>query len=186
MYRKWGLNDIKEVIKEISIKMGKDATYIPIRISKRMTSTKGTYSFRTIRKNIRPIGFAFSDCLLNGDYEEEVVREVIIHEYIHFYVNALYNRNCHHDGNFKRYCRKAGISDETYFKHEALKSNNNSTDDSTANIKKARKNTNYKYKVTCTSCNRSFYRHRFNKGISHFKDNYACAYCYGKLEVEML
>ena len=112
-YKSWSLADIKKVFKEISQKMNMDCTNITIDISGRMTRCRGRYTYKRI--DLTPIKFTFAKNLLDGSYNYETVKQVIIHEYCHFYTDSKYNYACGHDSRFKMICRKAGISDNTYF-----------------------------------------------------------------------
>ena len=42
---------------------------------------------------IIPIKFVFAYTLINGSYSKEVVREVIIHEYLHYYCDLSTNKS---------------------------------------------------------------------------------------------
>ena len=112
-YKSWSLTEIKEVFKEISQKMEMNCLEVPIKISGRMTRTQGQYTCKT--KDLAPVKFTFAKILLDGSYNYETVKAVIVHEYCHFYANSKYQAPCGHDARFKASCRKAGISDNTYF-----------------------------------------------------------------------
>lgn len=163
MKKVWSKKDIEVVIKEISEKMGLDATKIPIEISSRMKKCKGQFVFRRIRnpKSIYPLKFKFANVLLSGNYDEDVVKEVIIHEYIHFYTNSIYRENCKHDYRFKANCRKAGISDSTYFTAGGV---------------------GYKYKIVCTKCGGTCYRYRLKYDLKTYLKIMKCN-CGGSLEI---
>lgn len=110
----WSLEDIKAVLKEIGEKMGMSCENVPVNISKRMTKCKGQYTCEN-NKELTPIKFTFAYNLINGSYNMSTVKQVIIHEYCHFYSNNYHMDSCNHDYRFKDSCRKAGISDSTYF-----------------------------------------------------------------------
>lgn len=119
--KKWSVQDIKEVLNEMGKKFDFPCDNIPVVISKRMTSCKGYFNFKYQRKSksngmkIVPVQFTFASELLDGRYDEDVVRETIIHEYVHFYVNVKFNQRHGHDATFKAHCIVAGISPDTYF-----------------------------------------------------------------------
>ncbi|MGG7130849.1 SprT-like domain-containing protein [Clostridium perfringens] len=163
MKKVWSKKDIEVVIKEISEKMGLDATKIPIEISSKMKRRKGQFMFVCIKtpKSIHPLKFKFSNILLDGNYEEDVVREVIIHEYVHFYTNTINKKNCYHDYRFKLNCRKAGISDSTYFTAGGV---------------------GYKYKIVCSKCGRKCYRYKLKYDMKTYLKRFKCQ-CGGTLEV---
>lgn len=88
MYKVWEINDIRFIINEIS-KIWNYPCGINIEISKRVTKRMGAFFYKNAGNNIIPIKFVFSYTLINGSYPEEVVKEVIIHEYLHYYCNSI-------------------------------------------------------------------------------------------------
>ena len=92
---------------------------------------------KNLINKIKPLKFVFAEELVNGKYREEIVREVIIHEYLHYYCNTITNSNNGHNKFFKACCIKSGISSNTTFKYNSeLKSD----------LSK------YKYKIYCSNC----------------------------------
>ena len=107
MYKVWEINDIRFIINEIS-KIWNYPCGINIEISKRVTKRMGAFFYKNTGNNIIPIKFVFSYTLINGSYPEEVVKEVIIHEYLHYYCNSITKRNNGHNKFFKECCLKSG------------------------------------------------------------------------------
>lgn len=138
MYKVWSIQDIKFIIDEISQKWNYPCE-IKIEISKRAKKRMGAFFYKKVNKKIVPLKFVFSESLLNGSYSENIVREVIIHEYLHYYCNTSTNLNNGHNKFFKECCIKSGISNNTTFKYK-------SKDENIMN--------NYKYKIYCSNCNR--------------------------------
>lgn len=173
--KKWSVNDIKEILKECDEKMESNFANVPVRISARMTKCKGMFSFTQNKNGITPVDFAFAKTLVDGRYSEEVVRDVIIHEYIHCFINVKTKKNQGHNSTFKRYCRYMGISDETYFNAkpeiEVEKEKPKATKKSITSAKK--------YEVFCTCCGKIVaHRNVIKKGLL---DNYKSSCCTGKL-----
>lgn len=87
---------------------------IPIRISKKMTRGLGLFKFskKLIDNKIvfTPVEFVFSDRLLNGICKEDTVRNIIGHEFAHFYCTIIDQQNNGHNDRFKRVCSNLGIS----------------------------------------------------------------------------
>jgi predicted SprT family Zn-dependent metalloprotease len=87
---------------------------IPIRISKKMTRGLGLFKFskKLIENKIvfTPVEFVFSDRLLNGICKEDTVRNIIGHEFAHFYCTIIDQQNNGHNDRFKRVCSNLGIS----------------------------------------------------------------------------
>ena len=79
----------------------------------------GAFFYKNTENNIIPIKFVFSYTLINGSYPEEVVKEVIIHEYLHYYCNSITKRNNGHNKFFKECCLKSGISPNATFKYNS-------------------------------------------------------------------
>lgn len=116
MYRKWTLNDIEAEIKKLELKWNCPCN-IPIEISKRAKKRMGAFFYKKMYKSIEPIKFVFADNLLNGSYDEHIVKEVIIHEYIHFYCDKKTGISNGHNKLFKQMCIANGISTSTTFKY---------------------------------------------------------------------
>ena len=136
MYKVWSVADIKIIINEISEKWNYPCN-IKIEISKRATKRMGAFFYKRNGNNIIPIKFVFAYTLINGSYSKEVVREVIIHEYLHYYCNTITNSNNGHNKFFKACCIKSGIPSNTTFKY-----NNELKYDLSK----------YKYKIYCSNC----------------------------------
>ena len=119
MHKIWTVDDIKLVIDEIASRWNYPCN-IKIEISKRATKRMG----------------AFFYTLINGSYSKEVVREVIIHEYLHYYCDLSTNKSNGHNKFFKKCCLASGISDNTTFKYFNEENNNKK----------------YKYKIYCSKC----------------------------------
>lgn len=169
MYKVWSIEDIREVLDEISLKMGVDCSNIPIEINSRFKRTKGrcTTTKQKIDGKIKVVGvkIELAKDLINGLYKEEDVRHVIIHEYIHLYTNVTENEYCGHDIRFKLNCKKAGICEDRFIPFEVNKQV-------------------YKYTITCKECNNQFNKHRLGGGIEKYTKYYVCAKCNGKLSVK--
>ena len=94
-------------------------TNCPIEISKRMTKCKGKFEFDYLVSGkkivgVKPLKIKIAQVLLNEYYDEDIV-ETIKHECVHLIVNVDEKKNMGHNAIFKMYCRKLGVSDETYF-----------------------------------------------------------------------
>ena len=116
-YKSWTVGDIERFLKKIAAKAGVSVDGIPVSISKRMSRTMGYCYYIVKDGNIKTTDFKFAKCLVDGTYPEDIVKEVIIHEYAHHYINTKTNKNQKHNKLFKETCRMLGISDETYFQH---------------------------------------------------------------------
>ena len=123
MHKIWTVDDIKLVIDEIASRWNYPCN-IKIEISKRATKRMGAFFYKRNGNNIIPIKFVFAYTLINGSYSKEVVREVIIHEYLHYYCDLSTNKSNGHNKFFKKCCLASGISDNTTFKYFNEENNN--------------------------------------------------------------
>lgn len=116
MNKVWTLEDVRKLLKDTGERAGFTCDGVPVEISTRMEKTMGSFLFKEVNGRITPHAFRFASVLLSGFYPETVVRNVIIHEYAHYYANVRDNRNHMHDGYFKEVCESLGIPAHTYFK----------------------------------------------------------------------
>jgi len=115
MHKIWNLNEVERVLTETGERAGLSTKGIPVSISDRMEKTMGSFVFKEKDGKVKAHEFRFSARLLSGEFDEEVVRNVIIHEYAHFYANVTTGRNNGHNAVFKNVCRSLGIPDDTLF-----------------------------------------------------------------------
>ena len=117
---------------------------IPIRISKKMTRSLGIFKFsRKLKDNsivYTPVEFVFSDKLLNGMCKEDTVRNIIGHEFAHFYCTIVNQQNNGHNDIFKRACFNFGISSKFW-------GTNSSIGELNVYDKK-------EYQIFCSNCNK--------------------------------
>ena len=151
-FKSWTIKDIKDTLVSVANKAGISVDGIPITISNRMTSCKGQCRYRIIDVNVKTISFRFAKNLIDGTYPENVVREVIIHEYAHHYINTKTNKGQHHNKLFKETCRMLGISDSTYFNHDSSNKSNSDLNSS--------------FKIECTKCGYIYIRTSLKEDIS--------------------
>ena len=116
MGSKWTVQDVKKVLMEAGEVMGLSPADISVQVSSRMERTMGSFLFKEKAGVITPFAFRFSEVLLSGKFENQVVRDVILHEYAHFYANVKSQKNHNHDDYFKSICIKLGTPPHTYFK----------------------------------------------------------------------
>ena len=135
MHKIWNLSDVEGVLAETGDKAGLATKGIPVSISDRMEKTMGSFVFKEKDGKIKAHEFKFSARLLSGEFDEEIVKNVIIHEYAHFYANVTIGKNNGHNAVFKNVCRSLGIPDDTLF-----------TAPGTRVIRKKG------YKLVCSSC----------------------------------
>lgn len=168
-YKNWNVDEIKQFLNDTAKKAGVSVDGLPVSISKRMSSTKGACYYEIKDGNYKSTEFKFAKCLVDGTYPEYVVKEIIIHEYAHHYINTKTNKNQGHNKQFKETCRMLGIPDETYFKYSEIYETGQKQ---------------YRYKITCTSCGTVFNRNSLIGGTSRKTDIYVCGECRGKLSIE--
>lgn len=113
MGREFTIKDIRQLLDEAGQKMGLACDQVPVEISRRMVRTYGLFIFRRGRQALEPVAFRFAARLLDGDFAEDIFRQVVLHEYAHFYANTKDNKNHGHDRVFKETCRRLGIPEDT-------------------------------------------------------------------------
>lgn len=120
MYKVWDKKDIRKVLLGAGKKHKHSAKDIPIIISSRMTRTMASFNFIQSKNGIKAHSFKFSKNLLDGNFKESVVENVILHEYAHFYINTKTNKDQKHGELFKDTCKMIGIPTETYFQEKLI------------------------------------------------------------------
>ena len=140
----WNIEKIRGVMNQLDKKSGMNSKNIPIKISNRMTKTKGLYTFKkcySYNGNIiyQPVGFTFSSELFSH-YSDEAILDVISHEYAHFMTETQYKEKKQgHNRIFKMNHISLGGTGETYFKFQPI-------------IPVERKEK--RYTVLCSCCNK--------------------------------
>lgn len=165
MYKKWTLKDIEIVIKELELKWNYPCN-IPIEISKRAKKRMGAFFYIKKEGLVEPIKLVFSYDLLDGRYSEEIVREVITHEYIHFYCDVKTGISNGHNKLFKQTCRLNGISESTTFKYGI-------NDLASGKV----------YKIYCKGCGNLICIHKRKDAVERKIQRYISTCCKKKLEV---
>ena len=138
MYKVWTQREVETECRRIAIKLRMDFN-TPVKISKRMTVTKGRVRWTPSGE---VIDITFSANLINGVYDVATVMNVIAHEMAHWTLASQGIRHSHGDDNFLWACSKTGCNGETYFNGEA-------------NMEVARKINAIKpaYQLFCSKCN---------------------------------
>ena len=163
MYKNWTVKDIEEVIKELNVMFNYECN-IPVQISKRATKRMGAFFYKKYTNKIEPMKFVFAEDLVKGSYQEKIVKEVIIHEYIHYYCDTRTGVSNGHNKVFKEVCRKVGISDKATFRYNTEKNS-----------------TGKRYNIYCSNCNKLVCVHK-RKDAAHRKvDEYISKCCKAKL-----
>lgn len=166
MYRKWTVNDIEDEIKSLEIKWNYPCD-IPIEISKRAKKRMGAFFYIKKQENIEPIKFVFAYDLLNGKYDEDVVREVITHEYVHFYCDTQTGISNGHNQFFREICKANGISTSRTFKY---------------NLDEIEKGTTYR--IYCKGCGKLVCIHKRKDAAVRKIKMYVSRCCNSRLEIK--
>lgn len=174
------MNDlIKETILEMDKQTGLKGIDIPIKFSSAV-KTKGCFGStikyeiknnRKVIKEFQPAYFKFSKYLFDGRYTVDIIKEVIKHEYIHYYCSVKYpTKKVHHGYEFKSACRKFGVNDSTTFNYDV--------NDDFKNLDSEKK---LVYVISCTNCGQETIRQKKSRLVTDCK-SYRCAICGGILE----
>lgn len=171
-------NLINETMLEMDKKTGLNGSIIPITFTSSL-KTKGTFNAKIIYQTINnrkvikefiPTHFSFSEYLFDGRYDLDIIKEVIKHEYIHYYCSVKYPKKIiHHGYEFKSACRKYGVDESTTFNHEVSEE-----------FKESNLNKKLVYILTCTNCHSEIIRQKKSKAVTNC-ENYRCGSCGGTL-----
>jgi len=117
MLKTWTVEEIREILHEVGEKFNFSCDEVPIFISTRMTRRLGCFRAKINYETSKysPVSFTFTKDILNGAYSEEGVREIVIHEYIHYYIIIKLQEIHNHDEVFIKYCKLAGIPGSSKF-----------------------------------------------------------------------
>lgn len=188
MFKKWSIEDILNVLNEAVERGGVPIDDIEIKISSRRTRRNlGYCQYIKTFHGVKTTKIQISYWLANGYYDEETVRDTILHEYAHHHANTIHNDSCGHDYRWKESCLLVGAKPEQYVKdfkcdYEQLRIDRYTQ---TEYVRKTEPK-EPKYKVVCEECGKYVYKHRLKNGIDWYKDNYVCGHCSGRLEIELL
>ena len=112
--KKHTVNDVKRVLKEMDKIANTNYSILPIKTSARMTRALGGAIFRISRRGIkttvRALEFKFSRFFLDAYLTDKDFKDIVVHEWMHLYVNELHQENCNHDKRFKDACKKFGYA----------------------------------------------------------------------------
>ena len=160
----WTEKDIRKVLNEVANKKGVPCNHIPIKFvdEKEINYLNACFRYRqkTITKEyLGPVDFIFNRQVFNGVYVDEILKEIIIHEYIHYYCHETYTEDVGHGHIFKKHCKELGISPFAKIRYypgpEKIKV--------------------YKYEIYCPKCNKILgVRDRMSKGVEYFEKNCFC------------
>ena len=172
MYKKWTIKEIKEELIDIGIKL-EYPTNLKVEISNRATKRMGAFFYIKEKESIVPIKFVFAKRLIDGNYPEEVVREVIIHEYLHYYCDTKTVLSNGHNKFFKSMCLKCGISSKATFSYKSINED--------IYIKKHVKI----YNIYCRKCGRLVCVHRRRDAAERKIKGYISKCCNSRLECKI-
>lgn len=109
------INDVKNLLIELSTSKG-DSFDIPVEVNGRLTRTLGRVVIQqTTRAGVttaKPIKMEFSRQMLETVCEEDII-SIIKHEWCHYYLCKVYQKNFGHNAVFKELCESIGTSGTT-------------------------------------------------------------------------
>ena len=112
--KKHTVNDVKRILKEMDKIANTNYSTLPIKTSARMTRALGGAVCRItrcgMRTSVRALEFKFSRFFLDAYLTDKDFKDIVAHEWMHLYVNELYQENCNHDKRFKDACKKFGYA----------------------------------------------------------------------------
>lgn len=171
MYKKWTIQDIKDELNNIGIKLDYPVN-LKIEISSRATKRMGAFFYKKEKEKVIPIKFVFANRLIDGNYPENIVREVIIHEYLHYYCDTKTGVNNGHNKFFKTMCLKCGIEDKATFNHKGI------------NEDKVNKNIKI-YNIYCMKCGKLVCTHKRKDAAERKLKEYISKCCNSRLHYKI-
>ena len=110
--KKHTVNDVKRILKEMDKIANTNYSALPIKTSARMTRMLGgavcQITRRGIKTTVRALEFKFSRFFLDAYLTDKDFKDIVVHEWMHWYVNELHQENCNHDKRYKAECTKLG------------------------------------------------------------------------------
>lgn len=167
MYKKWTIEEIEKEIKNISLKLDYPCN-IKIEISTRATKRMGAFFYKKERELIKPIKFVFAKKLIDGNFSEDIVKEVIVHEYLHYYCDTKTGISNGHNKFFKSMCLKCGITDKATFNYKSI--------DEDISIKNTKL-----YNIYCNNCGKLVCVHKRKDAVERKIKGYISKCCNAKL-----
>ena len=169
MYKKWRIEDIEAEINRIGVHLNYPCN-LKIEVSNRATKRLGAFFYKKNKYRIEPVKFVFASILLNGEYPEDVVREVIIHEYLHYYCDTKSGQSNGHNRFFKEMCIKCGISPRATIDCNSLNNIRNSYSNEVT------------YKIYCINCGKIVCIHKRRDAADRKVKNYISRCCNSRLK----
>lgn len=157
------LTQVYEELNALSKKMN-DTFSIPVSINSRLTATLGRVKVVQKGTKFYPDSMEFSKKFLENSVIEDI-KDIIAHEWAHYYLTKVSKESHGHDTEFKRICGMIGCkSDGVYAKVE--------------NIYEQQEQ--YKYTVYCPDCGKVV--GQYSRMCATLKDleHCHCALCNGK------
>ncbi len=112
--RKHTVNDVKRILEEMDRIANTNYSRLPIKTSARMTRALGgavcKISERGFETKVKGLEFKFSKFFLDANLTDKDFEDIVVHEWMHIYVNELHQDDCNHDKRFKDACRKFGYA----------------------------------------------------------------------------
>lgn len=167
MYRKWTVEEIKEEIDKIAFKLEYPCD-LKVEISSRATKRLGAFFYRKEKNKIMPLKFVFAKVLIDGYYLESIVKEVIIHEYLHYFCDTKTGISNGHNKIFKEMCLKCGINPKATLKDDRIGINDNKS-----NLKL--------YKIYCINCGKIVCVHKRKDAAERKVNGYISKCCKARL-----
>ncbi len=156
----WTVERITDYCKEISESMG-DTFDCPVAINGRFTRTLGRVKYQKIRGHYQILVLEIAKSLL-ATCDDESIKQVIMHEWAHYYLIKTTDEDHGHDAAFKRICHKIGCT-------------NDGCETEVNRIASTEKM--WKYEVTCDYCNEAVAHYAKRTFALENIDLYLCPKC---------
>lgn len=169
-FKKWNKKDVENYLDELSKLTGLDWRCMELVIDSNMDNSYGEFHIYPRRKSngeIKPKMIKILDILLNGYIPENLVKNIIAHEFMHFYTIVKENKFIEHNKVYRDYCKKFGFDKNVY----------QSTNSSISKYIDDCFFKDYKYLIKCKSCGSKIGQNRINGSIGEYEKEFLCGSC---------
>lgn len=167
IFKYWTTIEVEKMLDSLSNKTGLDWRCMDLIIDPKMENTYGAFFYeRDNDKNIVPKRIRLSKKILTGKVPENIVENIIIHEFMHFYSTVKENEPVGHSKIYKEYCKEFGFNKDIYA--------------SMISLDKYLGYDDYKYIIKCSHCDFIEGRYRISGSPKSIEYTCRCPKCNSK------
>ena len=164
IFKHWTVLEVEEYLDLLSKKTGLDWRCMILQIDDKMKNSLGEFSIkRDKNNNLIPYKIRLKKKLFIGIVPENIVADIITHEFMHFYTTVKENKMVGHSKEYKQYCKEFGFGEEVY--------------SSTISLDRYLGFDEYKYLIKCSECDFVEGRYRMKGNPKEIEDECLCPDC---------